>query len=98
VKALARAGLEDADLLAAFRAVLGLVMGSAQAELAGPLAGSDRDSEQVAVASQIGRLAGVEHPRLAALAVTSQQSSAAADFERSLDMLLAGVRSRSPSG
>jgi AcrR family transcriptional regulator len=95
VEALARAGLEDADLLAAFRAVLGLVMGSAQAELAGPLAGPDRDSEQVAVASQIGRLAGVEHPQLAALAVTSQQSSAEADFNRSLDMLLTGVRLRS---
>jgi AcrR family transcriptional regulator len=96
VEALARAGLADADLLAAFRAVLGLVMGSAQAELAGPLARPDRDSEQVAVASQIGRLAGVDHPRLAALAVASQQSSAAADFERALDMLLAGVQSRSP--
>lgn len=98
VEALARGGLEGADLLAAFRAVLGLVMGSAQAELAGPLAGPDRDSEQVAVASQIGRLAGVEHPRLAALAVTSQQSSAAEDFGRALDMLLAGVQSRSASG
>lgn len=98
VEALARGGLEDADLLAAFRAVLGLVMGSAQAELAGPLAGPARDSEQVAVASQIGRLAGVEHPRLAALALTSQQSSAAADFERALDMLLAGVQSRSSGG
>jgi AcrR family transcriptional regulator len=95
VEALARAGLEDADLLAAFRAVLGLVMGSAQAELAGPLSGPDRDSEQVAVASQIGRLAGAEHPQLAALAVTSQQSSAEADFNRSLDMLLAGIRFRS---
>lgn len=94
VEALARGGLEGADLLAAFRAVLALVMGSAQAELAGPLAGPDRDSEQVAVASQIGRLAGTEHPRLAALAVTSQQSHAAADFERGLDMLLAGVGSR----
>jgi hypothetical protein len=49
----------------------------------------------VAVASQIGRLAGVEHPRLAALAVTSQQSSAEADFNRSLDMLLSGVQARS---
>jgi AcrR family transcriptional regulator len=98
VEALARSGLEEADLLAAFRAVLGLVMGSAQAELAGPLAGPERDSEQAAVASQIGRLAGVEHPRLAALAVVSQRSSAAADFGRALDMLLAGVQSRSPGG
>jgi AcrR family transcriptional regulator len=98
VEALARAGLEGVDLLAAFRAVLGLVMGSAQAELAGPLAGSERNAEQVAVASRIGRLASVEHPLLAALAVTSQHSNAAADFERALDMLLAGVQSRLPGG
>jgi AcrR family transcriptional regulator len=98
VEALARGGLDDVDLLAAFRAVLGLVMGSAQAELAGPLAGPNRDAEQVAVAVQIGRLAGAEHPRLAALAQTSQRSSAAADFDRALDLLLAGVHSASRSG
>jgi AcrR family transcriptional regulator len=98
VEALARGGLDGVDLLAAFRAVLSLVMGSAQAELAGPLSGPDRDAEQVAVAAQIGRLAGGKHPRLAALAQTSQQSSAAADFDRGLDLLLAGVQSRSHSG
>jgi hypothetical protein len=65
--------------------------------LAGPLAGSDRDVEQVAVAARIGRLAGAEHPRLAELARTSQQSTAVADFSRALDMLLAGVQSCSRS-
>jgi AcrR family transcriptional regulator len=98
VEALSRGGLDDVSLLAAFRAVLALVMGSAQVELAGPLAGPDRDAAQVAVAAHIGRLAGTEHPRLAALAQTSQQSSAVADFDRALDMLLAGVQSRSCSG
>ena len=98
IEALARGGLRDADLLAAFRAVLALVMGSAQVELAGPLAGADRDTEQVALAAQIGRLAGAEHPRLAALAQASQQSTAVADFHRALDMLLAGVKSCSRSG
>jgi AcrR family transcriptional regulator len=98
VEALVRGGLDDVDLLAAFRAVLGLVMGSAQAELAGPLSGPNRDAEQAAVAAQIGRLAGAEHPRLAALAQTSRQSSAVADFDRALDLLLAGVQSRSRSG
>jgi AcrR family transcriptional regulator len=97
VEALTRGGLDDVDLLAAFRAVLALVMGSAQVELAGPLAGSDRDVEQVAVAARIGRLAGAEHPRLAELARTSQQSTAVADFSRALDMLLAGVQSCSRS-
>jgi hypothetical protein len=68
-----------------------------QVELAGPLAGSDRDVEQVAAAAHIGRLAGGEHRRLAALAQTSQQSTAVADFYRALDMVLAGVQSRSRS-
>jgi len=98
VEALSRGSLDDVSLLAAFRAVLALVMGSAQVELAGPLAGPDRDAAQVAMAAHIGRLAGAEHPRLAALARTSQQSSAVADFDRALDMLLVGVQSRSCSG
>jgi AcrR family transcriptional regulator len=95
IEALGRAGLADVDLLAGFRAVLGLVMGSAQAELSGPRAGALRAREQVAVAARIGRLAAAEHPHIAALAQTSQQSTAVADFERGLDILLAGLESRS---
>lgn len=94
IEALSRAGLADLDLLAAFRAVLGLVSGSAQAELAGPLASAGRDREQVTVAARIGRLAAAEHQHIAALAQTSQQSSAVADFRRGLEILLAGVESR----
>ncbi|CAM4381082.1 Tetracycline repressor protein class E [Mycobacterium basiliense] len=93
IAALKGAGLTDMDLLAGFRAVLGLVMGSAQAELAGPLAGIWREQEQAAVAARIGGLAGAEHPHIAALSWTSQQSSALADFERALDILLAGIES-----
>lgn len=93
IAALARAGLADLDLLAAFRAVLGLVMGSAQVELAGPPGESEREREQIAVAARIGGLAGAEHPHIAALAQTSQASTAVADFERGLDILLAGVES-----
>lgn len=93
IGALKRAGLADEDLLASFRAVLGLVMGSAQAELAGPLAGEGRDREQTAVAARIGGLAGAEHPHIAALAQVSQQSTATADFERGVGILLAGIES-----
>lgn len=93
IAALGRAGLADMDLLAGFRAVLGLVMGSAQGELAGPLAGSEREHEQIAVAARIAGLAGAEHSHVAALAHTSQQSTAAADFDRGLDILLAGIES-----
>jgi AcrR family transcriptional regulator len=93
IAALKQAGLSDEDVLASFRAVLGLVMGSAQAELAGPLAGTGRDREQVVVAARIGGLADAEHPHIAALAHVSQQSTAAADFERGLGILLAGIKS-----
>jgi AcrR family transcriptional regulator len=91
IAALQHAGLADMDLLAGFRAVLGLVTGSVQVELAGPLAEGGREREQIAVAARMGGLAGAEHPHIAALAQTSQQSTAAADFVRGLDILLAGI-------
>lgn len=91
IETLRRDGLDGVDLLAAFRAVLSLVMGSAQAELAGPLAGVHRDREQVAVAARIGRLAGTDHPHIASLAQVSQQSTPAADFGRGLEFLLDGL-------
>lgn len=94
IESLSRAGLGDLDLLAAFRAVLSLVMGAAQVELAGPLP-ADRDGASADMAKRIGHLAGVSHPRMAELAVTSQRSTMAADFERGIDMLLAGIEAHS---
>jgi AcrR family transcriptional regulator len=94
IEAMGRGGLVGVDLLAAFRAVLSLIMGSAQAELARPRAGVDRDREQAAVAARIGGLAGTEHPHIAALAQISQQSTAGADFERGLGFLLDGLAGR----
>jgi AcrR family transcriptional regulator len=93
IESLSRAGLSDLDLLAAFRAVLSLVMGAAQVELAGPLP-VDRDEANVDLAKRIGDLAGADHPHMATLAVASQNSTMAADFDRALDMLLAGIQSR----
>ncbi|MGB9223725.1 TetR/AcrR family transcriptional regulator C-terminal domain-containing protein [Mycobacterium sp.] len=94
IESLSRAGLSDLDLLAAFRAVLSLVMGAAQVELAGPLP-VDRDEANLGMAKRIGDLAEAEHPHMAALAVTSQNSTMAADFDRAIDMLLAGIQARS---
>jgi AcrR family transcriptional regulator len=94
IEALGRAGLSDLDLLAAFRAVLSLVMGATQVELAGPLASTDRDDANVVGAKRIGHLAGSEHPHMATLAQTSQRSTMAADFNRGLDMLLTGIQER----
>ncbi|MCV7224867.1 TetR/AcrR family transcriptional regulator [Mycolicibacterium komossense] len=91
VQALGTAGLTDETLLAAFRAVLALVMGSVQVELAGP---SAPEGETAAAAAQIGALAAEEFRQLAALAVISQRSTPKGDFTRALDMLLAGVSPR----
>ena len=92
IEALTRGGLSDTDLLAAFRGVLSLVMGAAQVELAGPAATPDREQANAAVADRIGQLAGIDHPHMAALSQTSQQSTMAADFDRALDMLLYGIQ------
>lgn len=94
IEALSRAGLSDLDLLAAFRGVLSLVMGAAQVELAGPLGAADRDQSNVAMAKRIGEFAETKHPHMAALASTSQRSSMTDDFNRALDMLLAGIQAR----
>jgi AcrR family transcriptional regulator len=91
IEALGRAGLDDLDLLAAFRGVLSLVMGAAQVELAGPLATADRERTNADIAERIGELAGTEHPYMAALSETSRRSTMAADFDRALDMLLTGI-------
>lgn len=91
VQALGTAGLTDEPLLSAFRAVLALIMGSVQVELAGPLA---PDGELAAAAAQIGARAGDEFQQLAALAVVSQRTTPNDDFSRALDMLLAGLPSR----
>jgi AcrR family transcriptional regulator len=82
IAALGRAGLDDLDQLAAFRSVLGFVMGAAQGELAGPLA------------ARVGELAGLDFPHIAALSEVSQRSTAEDDFARGLGFLLDGIQAR----
>jgi AcrR family transcriptional regulator len=89
VAALHRSGLGDQDLLAAFRTVLGLIMGSAQAELAGPLAPTEATAKSTAAG--IGALAGQDFPHLEALSHISQRSTPEADFTRGLKMVVAGI-------
>lgn len=83
VTALGAAQLAEPDLLAAFRAVLALVVGSAQAELA-----------DHSVAQRVGDLAGDAHPRLQALSHASRRSSPRSDFERGLDFVIVGIAAR----
>ena len=83
IDALSRAGLGDQDRLAAFHALLGLVTGSAQPELAGPL-----------VAARIGSVAGTDYPNVEALSKVAAESTVEDDFDRGLRMLLEGIASR----
>jgi AcrR family transcriptional regulator len=92
IAALGRARLDDGDRLAAFHAVLGLVAGAAQAELAGPLMG---DGQEGGVAARIGAVAGTEFPHVAALSKVAARWSAEDDFDRGLHMLLDGIAGRS---
>jgi len=82
IAALGHAGLADLDLLAAFRSVLGFVMGATHVELTGQLA------------AKVGELAGRDHPHMASLAQVSQRSTAEDDFARGLGFLLDGIEAR----
>ncbi|BBX01248.1 hypothetical protein BST36_26500 [Mycolicibacterium moriokaense] len=88
IAALARGGLSDADRLSAFHAVLALVVGAAQAELAGPLT---RGRDAADVAKRIGSAAGAAHPHVEALSHVAQRVSVEEDFAQGLRMLLDGI-------
>lgn len=83
IAVLTRAGLADCDRLAAFLALLGLVTGTAQADLAGPM-----------VAARIGSVAGADYPNVAALSTVAVETSVEDDFNRGLRMLLDGIAAR----
>ena len=83
IAALARAGLDDRDRLAAFHALLSLITGAAQTDLAGPLG-----------AALIGSVAGTEFPNVEALSMVAIETSIKEDFDRGLGMLLDGIAAR----
>ncbi|RDH77965.1 TetR family transcriptional regulator [Mycolicibacterium moriokaense] len=83
IAALNRADLDDRDRLAAFHALLGLITGTAQANLAGPVA-----------AARIGSVAGADYPNVEALSTVAVETSTEDDFDRGLRMLLDGIASR----
>ncbi|WP_319458006.1 MULTISPECIES: TetR/AcrR family transcriptional regulator C-terminal domain-containing protein [unclassified Mycobacterium] len=89
VGALGRAGLSDRDRLSAFHAVLGLVTGAAQAELAGPLTGGAAEA-----AARIGAVAAGAFPHIAALSKVAMTTSVEDDFDGGLRMLLDGIAAR----
>jgi len=93
-EALARSGRTGFELLVAFRAVMGFVMGIAQAELVGPL-GSATDA--AAAADRVRAVAGERNPTLAALAGVAGHDPRR-EFDAGLDLVLAGLRAGSGRG
>ncbi len=87
--ALARGGHAGDSLLIAFRAVSALVMGFAQAELAGPLALQAGESATVTIA-RFCALPSDRYPHLIEIANAAASSDAETEFHASLDLLLAG--------
>lgn len=88
IAALMRSGLRDRDLLAAYHAVLGFVIGAAQSELAGQLT---RGRDAADAASRIGSLAGKTYPHIESLSRVAMKTTVEADFDRGLRMLLVGI-------
>jgi AcrR family transcriptional regulator len=91
IAALERAGLPAHDRLAAFHAVLGFVIGAAQAELAGPLT---RGRDAADAAARIGSVAGETYPHIEELSKVAMRMSPEEDFDRGLCMLLDGIATR----
>jgi AcrR family transcriptional regulator len=97
IGALGRAGLADGDRLSAFHAVLGFVVGAAQAELAGPLIRGrtrGRSADAREAAARIGAVAGERFPHIEALSKIAMQTSVEDDFDGGLRMLLDGIAQR----
>lgn len=90
IAALDGAGLPEAELLAAFRAVLAFVMGLAQVELTTQLEQADSAPDGT---TEIHRLARADHPNIARMALVRRESSPDADFEQGLALLLRGIGS-----
>lgn len=93
LSALARSGLADTELLAAFRAVTTLATSFAMTELAGPLTtGRERPSE---VVKRFRALPPERYPRLIEIADAAVTSTPESEFRRGLTALLDGLTSPS---
>ncbi|MGJ7504837.1 TetR/AcrR family transcriptional regulator [Variovorax sp. ZT5P49] len=88
--ALARSGRSGPELLVAFRAVSALIMGLAQAELAGPLSLQAAESADETIA-RFRALPAQRFPHLIEIASAALESTAEEEFEAGLDLLLAGL-------
>jgi hypothetical protein len=91
---LGRGGLSEDEVVHAFRAFGGYIMGSVLNEVANPVPGmGDRDhhAEHVQLA---GELPPTEFPNLVRLLPLMAECDAEVDFEFGLDLLIAGLRAK----
>lgn len=95
--ALARSGRSGNRLLVAFRAVSALIMGAAQAELAGPLTLQAGESASETIA-RFQALPADRFPHLIDIATAASASDAEAEFRAGLALLVEGLRSGTAPG
>ena len=91
LRTLARSGRSGQRLLVAFRAVSALIMGVAQAELAGPLTLQAGESANETIA-RFRALPAERFPHLIEIATAASASDAEAEFRASLAILVDGLR------
>jgi AcrR family transcriptional regulator len=90
LEALARSGRSGADLLAAFRTVIGFVLGFAQAELASPLARAAGEDPALVV-ERFRALPRFRYPRLVEIAEAAVTSDAEREFQGALEVIVTGL-------
>ncbi len=95
LRALARSGRSDTELLAAFRTLSGFVMGLAQARLAGPFSGDGGTPDpNVAHARQ---LPPARFPKMIEIAAAAEKAGSEGEFQAGLDIIMAGLEA-GPAG
>jgi AcrR family transcriptional regulator len=94
--ALARSGRSGRSLLDAFRALTAFIMGSAQAELAGPLTAQAGETPQGMI-RRFRALPRHRYPRLIEIAGAASRSNAERELRAGLEILLAGLENRADS-
>jgi AcrR family transcriptional regulator len=97
LRTLARGGRTGDRLLVAFRAVAALIMGAAQAELAGPLTLQAGESPSETIA-RFQALPPDRFPHLIEIATAASASDAETEFRAGLAILVAGLRNETASG
>lgn len=99
LRALARSGRSEAELLVAFRTVSGFVMGLAQAQLAGPLSPDGEAAGEIHQdVARAQALPPDRFPRLIEIAKAAAHLGADREFRAGLDIVMAGLDRPTPAG